>query len=333
MNEDVLFREMDLDGDGKLTRDEIYHAATHCGWQWQQASIYALLDLMAVLGPIDPETFITYMTTVGEDRDGAYGEALRMVTRAIGIAEPPPLPAVEPIAGGPVWQGLGIERVIASLERNQDRSFGEDFKAALKKLNTPRITVATGKTGLLIIDPQCSFTEGSWKRSLGPDGDQEVMPVEAAFDNCADLLKALKHRTQTIFTRCPFPPDSYGWDKRFEGVIDPGQHYFIKPGNCVLLPDTNGFREWLENMIDRGMKSLVMGGCTLNSCLRISSLEVISAFHDTGLNIIVDLSLCGARASNYGNSTQFGGISGVEMAINQMKSEGVKVTEGVEWSV
>jgi hypothetical protein len=157
--------------------------------------------------------------------------------------------------------------------------------------------------------------------------------VEAAFDNCADLLKALKHRTQIVFTRCPFPPDSFGWDKRFEGVIDPGQYYFIKPGNCVILPESNGFREWLENMIDSGMSSLVMGGCTLNSCVRISSLEVLSALRDTGLKVIVDLSLCGARASNYGNTKQFGGISGVEMAINQMKSEGVKVAEGVEWSV
>ena len=331
MNEDVIFREMDLDGDGKLTRDDIYHAAVHFGWQWQQASIYALLDLMTLRGPIDEETFIAQMITAAGDREGAYGEALRTVTRAIGITDPPPVPVIESPAGGPVWQGLGIDKVIVRLEHIQDKSYAEDFRSALKRLNNPCLSVSTDKTALLIIDPQRSFTAGSWKRSLGSEGDQEVMPVEAVFANCVDLLKTIYRRTQVMFTRCPFPPDSFGWDERFEGVIDADQYYFIKPGNCVLLPETNGFRERLENMIDRGMKTLVMGGCTLNSCLRISSLEVLSAFRDTGLNIIVDLSLCGARASNYGNTKQFGGISAVEMAIKQMTDEGVKVAEGVKW--
>jgi len=45
----------------------------------------------------------------------------------------------------------------------------------------------------------------------------------------------------------------------------------------------------------------------------------------------VDLSLCGARSSNYANSPQFGGISAVETAIKQMSGEGVKVAERVEW--
>jgi len=157
------------------------------------------------------------------------------------------------------------------------------------------------------------------------------MPIQAAFDNCAALLKAVYHRTEVMFTRCPFPPDSYGWDERLEGIIDPDQFYFIKPGNCALLPETNGFREWVERLISSGKKSLVMGGCTLNSCLRITSLETLSAFRDRGLEVIVDLSLCGARSSNYANSPQFGGISAVETALKQMSGEGVRVAERVEW--
>ena len=74
-----------------------------------------------------------------------------------------------------------------------------------------------------------------------------------------------------------------------------------------------------------------MGGCTLNSCIRVSSMETLAAFRDRGLEVIVDLSLCGARSGNYLNSPQFGGVSAVEAAMKQMSGEGVKVVEGVEW--
>ena len=335
MNEEVLFYEMDLDGDGRLSRDDIRHAAVLFGWEWQQASLYAVLDLMTIRGPIDMETFIAYMTRLSRDPDGPYGEVLRMVTKSLDMEGR----RNTDIAGGKgasgsgaAWSGAGMERIIDRLERALGESGSGDFRAALKRLNTSRLQVKSDETALLVIDPQRSFTEGSWKLSLGADGEREVSPIEAAFDNCVDLLKAVYHRSHVMFTRCPFPPDSYGWDERFEGLIDADQFYFIKPGNCVLLPATNGFREWLDGMISGGKNTLVMGGCTLNSCLRISSLETLSAFRDAGLNIIVDLSISGARAGNYVNSQQFGGVSAVEMAIRQMDTEGVKVTEGVEWT-
>jgi len=334
MNEDVLFRELDMDGDGKLSRDDIHRAALHFGWQWPQASIFALLDLMTLRAPLEEDVFISNMVKVYQDPDGPYGEVLGMVTHALEMAGSPLANGSErdkPAETVEVRGDAGIDKIIDKLEHVLSREAAEDFKSALKKMNSSRLQVSTSETALLLIDPQRSFTSGSWKQSLGSDGDLEVMPIQAAFDNCADLLKAVYHRTDVMFTRCPFPPGSYDWDERFEGIIDPDQFYFIKPGNCVLLPETNGFREWVDGLIDRGKKSLVMGGCTLNSCLRVSSLETLSAFRDKGLEVIVDLSLCGSRSSNYANSPQFGGASAVEAAMKQMSVEGVKVAERVEW--
>jgi nicotinamidase-related amidase len=334
MNEDVLFRELDLDGDGKLSRDDIHRAAIHFGWQWPQASIFALLDLMTLRASLEEDDFISNMLKVYQDPDGPYGEVLGMVTHALEMAGSPLANGSgreKPAETGDVRCDAGIDKIIDKLEHVLSREPAEDFKTALKKMNSSRIQVSTSETALLIIDPQRSFTSGSWKESLGSDGDLEVMPIQAAFDNCADLLKAVYHRTDVMFTRCPFPPGSYDWDERFEGIIDPDQFYFIKPGNCVLLPETNGFREWVDGLIGRGKKRLVMGGCTLNSCLRVSSLETLSAFRDKGLEVIVDLSLCGSRSSNYANSPQFGGASAVEAAMKQMSVEGVRVAERVEW--
>jgi hypothetical protein len=334
MNEDVLFRELDLDGDGKLSRDDIHRAALHFGWQWPQASIFALLDLMTLRAPLDEESFISCMVTVSGDPEGPYGEVLGKVTQALDITDTlisngPE--GAEPAGTGDVRQCAGIEKIIGKLELTGNREIADDFRSALVKLKASLIQVSTSGTALLIIDPQSSFTSGSWKQSLGPEGELEVMPIQAAFDNCAGLLKSVYHRTDVMFTRCPFPPGSYDWDGRFEGIIDVDQIYFIKPGNCALLPETNGFMEWVDGLIGRGKKRLVMGGCTLNSCVRVSSMETLSTFRDRGLEVIVDLSLCGSRSSNYANSPQFGGASAVEAAIKQMSGEGVKVAERVEW--
>ena len=334
MNEDVLFDSLDLDGDGILSRGDVQWAARQFGWQWQQASIFAFLDLMTVRSPLDKETFISIMNNLAQDRDGAYGEVLRMVPYFAANGDPTSADSTE-VANStesPLFRDVnGIDKIIAQLENTKSEALAADFKSALKQLNSPRLQLSTSETALLIIDPQRSFTSGSWKRSLGSDGDMEVLPILAAFGNCANLLRAVYQRTDVMFSRCPFPPESYDWDEQLEGIIGADQLYFIKPGNSVLHPPTNGCREWVEGLIDKGKNRLVMGGCTLNSCIRISSLETLSAFRDKGLEVVVDLSLCGARSSSYLNSPQFGGISAVETAMKQMTAEGVKVTEGVEW--
>jgi hypothetical protein len=75
-----------------------------------------------------------------------------------------------------------------------------------------------------------------------------------------------------------------------------------------------------------------MGGCTLNSCVRVSACAVRQAFPSEQPDIAVDLSLCGARAANYLNSPQFEGISPVESAILRMRhAVVVVVAESVEW--
>jgi len=129
----------------------------------------------------------------------------------------------------------------------------------------------------------------------------------------------------------PFPPDSYDWDDALAGMIEATQLYFIKPGNSILFPSTNGFREWVKRCINKGKRMLVMGGCTLNSCVRVSSIEAQHHFEGQRLQVVVDLSLSGARASNFLGSSLYGGLSAVESAVREMLSEGVRVVRYVEW--
>lgn len=100
---------------------------------------------------------------------------------------------------------------------------------------------------------------------------------------------------ETMFSRCPFPPDSYDWDDHFLGIIDEKHPYFIKPGNSIMFPQTNGFRQWVEKILNKVKNILVIGGCTLNSCVRVSAIETLKFFKRRNLQVFVDLSISGAR--------------------------------------
>ncbi len=343
MTDAELFDELDYDGDGMLSRDELRQVASLFGWHWPQAPVYALLDYLTIRAPLDKDAFVSCMALVSRDPDGVYGRVLRegpLTAELSGSGRPRVVRPVNRETGNEERShpdGEGMEkvasagRVKATQEDVPEQHAVGRYGAVLGELCVPRFTVRAGTAALLIIDPQRSFASGEWMRSLGPGGEGEVMPIRRAFENCARVLPDVYRRVEVMFTRCPFPPESYGWDERLEGVIDPGQLYFIKPGNNVLMPAANGYGEWVETLIKEGIRVLVMGGCTLNSCVRVSARETRLRFRYEGLSVVVDLSLCGARGSNYVPSSVFGGMSAVESAIREMAAAGIKVAERVDW--
>jgi len=185
------------------------------------------------------------------------------------------------------------------------------------------------RRALLIIDPQRAFTEGCWMRSIGPGREADVVPLRRAFAACAALLARAPDGLEVMLTRCPFPPDSYPWDAGVAAALPADQPYFVKPGNSALFPPSNGFRRWLERLLPAGRDTLVLAGCTLNSCVRVTALEVQALMGARGLRVVVDPDLCGARASNHEPSAEFGGRSSVEAALEELDEGGVRVQRGV----
>jgi len=203
------------------------------------------------------------------------------------------------------------------------------YRSLLASLGT--IPVSRDSAALLIIDPQRSFTDGVWMQSIGSRAEADVAPIRLAFDHATMVLDLLYGCMEIMFSRCPFPPDSYDWYDAIAGILDSCQPYFLKPGNSILFPPSNGFREWIDDCQKAGIRSLVIGGCTLNSCVRISSVEVQSLFPVNQLQVIVDVSLRGARGRNYLPAPMFGGVSPAESAVAQMAGAGVAVAKGVHW--
>ena len=332
---DSLFEILDVTNDGAISRSDLHQAAKRLGWHWAEAPFFALLDLLTINNPIPRKQFNTCMQQMKGDPMGPYGKVLENSPH-FSLPQSSRQDRYSPNSRkeGRSTSEKGRREIglkaIWTLVRIPGAAISVNYQKLLKAHDPCRIF--NNQAALLVIDPQKSFTQGVWMKSMGVEAEAEVEPIVAAFKNCARILKMIYGRWEIMFTRCPFPPDSYVWDDRLAEIIDERQLYFIKPGNSVLVPPLNGFKEWVERCIKNGKNTLVIGGCTLNSCIRVSAIEIQKLFKCNGLRIIVDLSICGARTQNYLPAPIYNGLSAVESAIEQMSDAGVHVVRRVEWA-
>jgi hypothetical protein len=281
------------------------------------------------------------MTQIIEDPHGPFGKVLLNAPHSLSSSGSHPITSSTQTPVDLHKRGTKHQRATSNEETCNDLNLllkqitnsdvANSYQDFLKHMSIDSPKISTRNAAALIIDPQRSFTKGVWMKSIGGNAELEVKPIQLAFENCAKFLYKNKRLLKTMFTRCPFPLESYDWDDAFTDIIDARQLYFIKPGNSVLFPSTNGFRGWLEKNIKDGKRILVIGGCTLNSCVRKSSIEIQKYYKNHDLQIIVDLSLSGARTSNYLHSPLYAGLSAVEFAIREMTDKGVWVAQRVHW--
>jgi len=85
---------------------------------------------------------------------------------------------------------------------------------------------------------------------------------------------------------------------RLGNLLDKDQPYFLKPSNKLFMPASNGYGDRLAALAETGIRTLVKGGCTLNSCLWVSAVATRNTIPRENLKAVVDLSLCGARTSS-----------------------------------
>ena len=322
----TLFEKLDLDRDGRLSRSELHEAAIRLGWHWPEAPFFALLDLLSIPRPICADAFDRIIDQTIGDPLGPYGSVL--------LNSPHFTSDAEHLHHRTRLQKTNRSQNQAEDNRLQNRRSDRSewmnrFQQTRKKFSP--INLSRDEAAMLVLDPQRAFTQGVWMRSIGTGADADVEPIGYAFGQCANSLIQNDGKMPVMFTRCPFPPESYPWDDQLAEIIDRNQLYFIKPGNSVLFPPTNGFKEWVLNCIEMNRQNLVIGGCTLNSCVRVSAIEAQRAFQNGNLQVIVDLQLCGARAQNFKPSPLFKGLSAVDSAVRQMSDAGVKVVNCVNW--
>eukprot|EP01105_Mastigella_eilhardi_P006686 TRINITY_DN1822_c0_g1_i1.p2 TRINITY_DN1822_c0_g1~~TRINITY_DN1822_c0_g1_i1.p2 ORF type:complete len:237 (+),score=93.33 TRINITY_DN1822_c0_g1_i1:60-713(+) len=207
--------------------------------------------------------------------------------------------------------------------------------------------MAAVPTALLLIDCQAAFTCGSWARSCG--AAEQVAPIRAAFARAAALLASgvlPRKGAAVLCTRCPFwSQRDFAYDESVAARLA-GAPCFIKPDNDVFEAD--GWHEHMSRWLDRctaaagaqpglPVARLVVGGCTLTSCVRVSARETQLAYAARGLEVVVDVSLCGARLANYDSASTPThppfriNESPVQCALRQLREVGVHVVHQFDW--
>ena len=164
--------------------------------------------------------------------------------------------------------------------------------------DTDRLCLSYNKTVILLIDLQQAFTVGCWRKCVAPPPDGVTAIIEA-FNRCSQLLRNIPPSPLLIFSQCPFMLSSdYSLDPRINSLVRQEYKFVIKPGNDIL--DADGFESYLDSLLQSNpdIDSILIGGCTLTSCVRVSSCSVYRRYSDR-LCVIVSLELCGARDENY----------------------------------
>ena len=223
------------------------------------------------------------------------------------------------------------------------------------------MTASARNTVVVLIDCQQSFIKGFWMCGVDP---AEVEPLRLAFDRVATLLPKLSTDVRLLVTQCPFPttfdfalhpPVSDALEARDAATIK----RVIKPGNSVL--QARGATQWFDDLAScsvDGVPTVVLGGCTLTSCIRVSALDLYERYcmstSQPRLKVCVDLNLCAARASNYlwrchgcmSRYMTFYGrgrqpctcksgvdlISPVDKTVSDMRAAGIHVYDSFDWS-
>ncbi|CAF0764208.1 unnamed protein product [Adineta steineri] len=151
---------------------------------------------------------------------------------------------------------------------------------------------------LILIDPQNGFVnDGCWSRMF-PIG--QSIPILETFNRIASFLHSISNPdsipiliSQTGFShydRQIFEPINNELSQRkFHSIT----HTYKPHTNLSICP---GVQQWLNEQLEAKL-DIVIGGCTITSCVRDSSIQMKKKFPE--LNFFVDENLCAARKDNY----------------------------------
>jgi hypothetical protein len=151
---------------------------------------------------------------------------------------------------------------------------------------------------LILIDPQNGFiNDGYWSRMF-PIG--QSTPILEAFNRIVLFLRSIPNPSSI-----PILISETGFSYRDRQIFEPIANELSQRGflsiTRISKPHTNlsicpGVRQWLHEQLEAKL-DIVIGGCTITSCIRDSSIQMKKQFPQ--LNIFVDKNLCAARKDNY----------------------------------
>lgn len=151
---------------------------------------------------------------------------------------------------------------------------------------------------LILIDPQNGFiNDGCWSRMFS---DGQTTSILESFHHIVLFLHSIPNPNSI-----PILISKTGFSSHDREIFGPIASELSQRGfpsiTHTYKPHTNlsicpGVYEWLKEQLDAKL-DIVIGGCTITSCIRDSSIQIKKMFPK--LNIFIDKNLCGARKDNY----------------------------------
>ena len=147
---------------------------------------------------------------------------------------------------------------------------------------------------LILIDPQNGFVnDGSWSRMFS---DGQSLPILEAFHRIVSFLRSIPN-----LSSIPILVSQTGFISHDRQIFEPIANELPLSITRVYKPHTNlsicpGVEQWLSEQLKSNL-DIVIGGCTITSCVRDSSIEMKKLFPQ--LNFFVHENLCAARKDNY----------------------------------
>ncbi|CAF1018198.1 unnamed protein product [Rotaria sp. Silwood1] len=151
---------------------------------------------------------------------------------------------------------------------------------------------------LILMDPQNGFiNDGYWSRMF-PIG--QSTPILESFQRIVLFLRSIPNPHLI-----PILISETGFSRRDRQIFEPIANEISQHGFSSITrtykPHTNlsicpGVHQWLQEQLESKL-DVVIGGCTITSCIRDSSIQIKKMFPQ--LNLFVDRNLCAARKDNY----------------------------------
>eukprot|EP00916_Digyalum_oweni_P008733 GHVL01014575.1.p1 GENE.GHVL01014575.1~~GHVL01014575.1.p1 ORF type:complete len:240 (-),score=42.92 GHVL01014575.1:539-1213(-) len=205
------------------------------------------------------------------------------------------------------------------------------------------MNVRYSKTYLLLTNIQNALINGTVFDMFEVE---ETEPFQSSIDSICSFFKKypyIKHRTLMVNHLSENYEDNAVPDELYK-ILRNKNKYFRRTGKH-LLSSAPKFATWLDECVKNGdISTLVIGGWTETTQVKGAAVEIQERYEGEDLNIVVDLNLTAARASQYVNDAhkqahlhyEFGsarchGTSAVKLTRDFLKRLDIEVVSDFDW--
>jgi len=171
----MLFDTLDMDHDGFLSRDDLKKAAKRFNWSWREAPFLAVFDLLSISKPISKPEFAEFIQQMHNDPLGPYGDILLKAHQFLERKDPLSEDLISNqqkawpyVRNASPKKDVDRQLELVSMDRHLAKLAGAEAALQYRTLLEPLeiADIPYNEAAILMVDPQRSFTEGAWMRSM-----------------------------------------------------------------------------------------------------------------------------------------------------------------------